>query len=563
MRMKKNYLLVLWMVLGGLNLFAQMPTKLSIQRAKKIALQKNYNEEETARFIERATSVGINLAPGQFPTAKYQSHLVTTAINMDFEQQNLSGWSGSYAPFNCTIPTPNQPDSMFLNFTGLNNPADQTGICTNGNDPSVTAATLACVCPNGGLASCRLGDVNDGCGSAYISQSFVVTAPDTLITVYYAVILYDGHPAADAPKFSYKIKTAGGLIIDSIYVDAVQAANPNSGFFPSGLSCLYYLPWTSKTSVLSAFIGQTLTIDFFSSDCNGGAHRGYAYIDCKFGGNAIICGGNQSASLCFVTTNDSLKNEIYFNHNPQMPSGSSTIVYRQNSMSTWDSIGAVPYNQPDVFTDITANPNQQAYTYCVGATDSCSNKYAKSPLNTTIFMQSSMGTGSSINLSWSGYVGVSTGTYYIYRGSSPSSMTYLNQVSSSTFAYTDLNPLPGNNFYKINFVAPSNCTSNAPHGPLVGSNYKSNTSVGIGYATSQIYFNVYPSPANATLTIECSISSAEFLVTDLLGNNLKQITHKGGKTISDISDLPNGVYVVSLKDSQNKTFVPKRFVVQH
>ncbi len=114
--------------------------------------------------------------------------------------------------------------------------------------------------------------------------------PDTMNTFCYAMVLFDGHLAVDAPKFSYKIVSATGVTIDSIYYDAVLAAQPGSGFFAanSAVVGLYYRPWHSHATALKNYVGQTITVQFYSSDCDGGAHRGYAYIDCYVGPTVLV-----------------------------------------------------------------------------------------------------------------------------------------------------------------------------------------------------------------------------------------------------------------------------------
>lgn len=559
--MKKFYFGLFFLALASTTLFSQNLVKLSPKHAKRLAEMRNYNEWERINFINKATTVGVVLKPEySIPTVRQPNASASTAVNLDFESQNFTGWSGNYTTSNCSPSTPNVRNMPGLNFTAVNGTSDQHGICTTGNDPSVTTGTLTCVYPGGGLSSCRLGDVIDGCGAADLSQSFVVTLPDTLITINYALIMYDGHPPQDAPKFQYTLTDSTGAIIDYQYLDATQAASPGSGFYSIG-GGLYYMPWTARTVSLSPYVGQNITLQFITSDCNGGAHRGYAYIDCKLGGPSV-CGNVPNAITCFVTTNDSMKNEIFFNHNATMPNGSGTIIFRKNVMNTWDSIGYVPATQPDVFVDTAANPNQQAYTYCVSGADSCGTLYVKSSAHTTVFLQSSIGTNNSVNLSWNAYVGAPVASYYIYRGTTPANMTLLNQVSNSTFAFTDLNPPVGSVYYKIKFTGPS-CSSNAPHDTLVGSNFKVNSITGISQINVPARFEVYPSPAKDVLYIESNLGNVEFLISDALGKVVKTISAKPGKTDVDIKNLANGIYFITVKNGGVNSTLIKKIEVQN
>lgn len=208
--------------------------------------------------------------------------------NEDFEMGNTTGWNGRYGISsniffpNCGSTTPNPMGTVGFNLGANNSGTFQHTFMTTGNDP-VGGAALPCLDPFAtGTATFRLGDLNDGCEAAQISKSFVVSAANSNFTYDYGVVMYDGHPASTAPKFTISMTDqAGNPIGCAAYtVDATQAANPASGFLSSATAGLYYKPWSRVFVPLTGYIGQTVTITFSVSDCNGQAHRGYAYIDC-------------------------------------------------------------------------------------------------------------------------------------------------------------------------------------------------------------------------------------------------------------------------------------------
>jgi len=276
------------------------------------------------------------------------------------------------------------------------------------------------------------------------------------------------------------------------------------------------------------------------------------------GNNGNNCQISNPASICFVNTNSTPKNEIYFSHTSFGLKG--TIIYRLNASSAWDSIGYVPYNQPDEFIDTTANPNQQSYTYAVAQLDSCGTIRAKSSSHTTILLQSSVGTSGQVNLTWNAYVGAAVPSYYIYRGSTPSSMSFLAQVSSSTYAYTDLTPPAGNNYYKIDFQAPANCTSNATHDTLVGSNYKTNFTTSIDYLNELKEYKIYPNPSTNNITVYSTEIAKSIEITDVLGNTvLTLIPQNNAETIS-VQNFNKGIYFV--KTTNSKGIFCKKLLVE-
>lgn len=229
--------------------------------------------------------------------------------NIDFDLSSFSGWRGNYTAYNCTSPTPNTRTVLnSFNYTAMNTTTDQHGLVNGGNDPSVVTATLPCLSPFGGAPiTCRLGDVLDGCGAADLTYSFTVNNNNTNFTYSYAVVVYDGHPASDAPKVTITMRnlTTGANIPCAAYqIDATQGAGGANGYLNAdpNNTLMYYKPWSQVYIPLLNFLGQDVEVTVISSDCNGGAHRGYCYIDftCSplqlLSSTPMIC-GNQSSVL--------------------------------------------------------------------------------------------------------------------------------------------------------------------------------------------------------------------------------------------------------------------------
>lgn len=208
--------------------------------------------------------------------------------NMDFETQTMNGWVGSYG--SCSDPT---LISGFNNL-GINSPTGQHTIMTSGSDPNVSS--IPCVMP-GGTASLRLGD-NGGGGreGARISQTFQVQAANPYFTYNYAVVLEDaGHPVAQQPYFRIRMYDGSNNLIAcaTLDIDATNAPGLTS------TASLKYKNWTQVVIPLTSYIGQNVTIQFTTGDCDasGGTHDGYAYIDCScqppqiVTSSPVICGG--------------------------------------------------------------------------------------------------------------------------------------------------------------------------------------------------------------------------------------------------------------------------------
>lgn len=97
--------------------------------------------------------------------------------------------------------------------------------------------------------------------------------------------------------------------------------------------------------------------------------------------------------------------------------------------------------------------------------------------------------------------------------------------------------------------------NNVNHGyPILGFN---DTNV----AESQTEtFGIYPNPAFTTLTVENG-NATEISVFNTIGQKVKQITAHAEKTDIDVSDLPNGLYLIIL--GGKSASVTQRFIVTH
>lgn len=73
-------------------------------------------------------------------------------------------------------------------------------------------------------------------------------------------------------------------------------------------------------------------------------------------------------------------------------------------------------------------------------------------------------------------------------------------------------------------------------------------------------FGIYPNPAFTTLTVENG-NASEISVFNALGQKIKQVTAHGEKTIIDVSDMPNGLYLIIL--GGKSASVTQRFIVTH
>ncbi len=283
-------------------------------------------------------------------------------------------------------------------------------------------------------------------------------------------------------------------------------------------------------------------------------------------GNGILCYNAcskslPSSSICYVSP-DTLMNQVVYINSVNSSFYKGAILYRQNVSSTYDSVAYIPNGQPDKFVDTITNANQQSYQYKIVYIDSCDNRNKISTTaHRSIFLQSSLGTGNQVNLSWVTYAGIAYTTQYIYRGTSLANMQLINTVSNSTTAYTDLNPPPGLNYYRIAIPTPTNCTNNALTGDtLIMSNYRTNQYVGINELEIQSSIIVSPNPAKDIVKINSVLIPTLITITDITGKSVSKVTPNSKEVTIPIENLSAGVYVINLSINNNSYF--KKLVVQ-
>jgi hypothetical protein len=203
--------------------------------------------------------------------------------NTDFETGDFSGWRGRWGSC-CPITLPT---------VGLG--GTRQVIMTQGLDPN-TCGGLRTVYQ--GTYSARLGNDRVGAQAEGLSYTFTVTPATTIIRYAYAVVFQDpNHTPAEQPRFQSRVRLANGSVIPCTdYM--VTAASGLPGFQYCGpiapdTVAVAWRDWTEVAVDLSAYVGQSVTLEFETGDCQRRGHYGYAYID------AVTCGqANNHVTYC-------------------------------------------------------------------------------------------------------------------------------------------------------------------------------------------------------------------------------------------------------------------------
>lgn len=186
-------------------------------------------------------------------------------VNADFSNNDFTNWVGGTGSC-CGIN---------INNNGIVN-GRHTIMTGAGTDPNA-CDDITVVAP-GYTYSARLGNPSVGAQAERLSYTYTPQVGSELFTYQYAVVLQDpGHSASDQPRFEIRVLNSNGQVISQQcgYYQVTAAANIE-GFRSCGQ--VRYRAWTPVGIDLSGQIGNAVTIEFTTGDCDLGGHYGYAYI---------------------------------------------------------------------------------------------------------------------------------------------------------------------------------------------------------------------------------------------------------------------------------------------
>jgi hypothetical protein len=140
-----------------------------------------------------------------------------------------------------------------------------------------------------------------------LSKTYAVTASSSLFQFAFISVYSTGHTCCSAGAFQIQLTNASAntvIACPNFSLTAPSAACPATNtaiqFYNCGGACLSFTgtgtyifnKWQVYSFDLSAYIGQNITIDFLSSDCDASGHFSYSYIDTQCGPMEITSNGN-------------------------------------------------------------------------------------------------------------------------------------------------------------------------------------------------------------------------------------------------------------------------------
>lgn len=194
--------------------------------------------------------------------------------------------------------------------------ADRFTLNSSGNDSCTGISKTA---PAMG-ASARMGDNEGTFFAESLRHSFHVSINDTAFTYWFALVmepdLTSPHQANKSPYFEAMLIDGVGDTIPNTY-QFYTDAGLDSATCPFG-NLVVYKDWTSVSVNLSAYVGQTVSIQFKNSDCNSGNHLAYAYVDISCGGPSALDEVTVKAKEFNLSPNPSYSGIFTLNKNEEL-----------------------------------------------------------------------------------------------------------------------------------------------------------------------------------------------------------------------------------------------------
>lgn len=245
--------------------------------------------------------------------------------------------------------------------------------------------------PGGGGYSLKLGEDVSGGFAEIVSKRFQVTNENSQLKVWYSVVMQDGgHSSHVNPYFRIRVTrgTDPKLKRDVLYRNKI-IANIDDPFFslyidPLGPSQVVYRKWDCLEIDLREYVGETVSLEFTTSDCGLSEHWTYAYIDLcnstsptpNFTLVSEVCYSNISASSGIIADGTSSINENFHSWKIEELDGSGNPVGGVTTQGI--EFPAIEAGEFDIWDFYTIQRGQKfgcnkTYRVTLGVRTSCTN----------------------------------------------------------------------------------------------------------------------------------------------------------------------------------------------
>ena len=349
--------------------------------------------------------------------------------------------------------------------------------------------------------------------------------------------------------------------LPNVGVNAAQNSiclHSSTNIVANGASTYDWSPATGLSGVTGSIVTasplSTITYTVTGTDGNGCENTANITINVKLPySNEVICEVNID-----TTTN---YNFVVWEKTPNVGTSYFKIWKESTFGGVYTAIDSVMYDSMSVYTDVNSNAAIKSDRYKLSIVDTCGNESLPSPAHKTLHLTVNQGMGNVINLIWENYEGIVFGSYYVYRGLTPSSLLPIDTIQNSITTYTDISPSLNNNYYQIVIVNPDSCvaTSNAKSQTQTYTNSVSNMEeyklIGIDENSANMFgLNLFPNPFNNITNIVYTLpqeSDVTLTLFNIIGEkvsvliNKKQTQGRNNYNLNS-SKINSGIYFLDL-----------------
>jgi hypothetical protein len=301
--------------------------------------------------------------------------------------------------------------------------------------------------------------------------------------------------------------------------------------------------WSDNSTTQTITVNQTGNYNVTVTGTDG-----CTYTDGQIVNTNASFSGQQ---VCIVTVDPtSGKNVIVWEKAGGFGIDSFKIYKETTILNQYQLIRKQGFGNFSTYEDAQSNPQQTSNRYVITTVDACGESQYSSA-HKTIHLTSNVGINGEVNLIWNAYEGVSYPSFNIYRGSSPTNVAMLTQVSASTTSYTDLLPPAPPLYYQIEVINPNGCVPTAKTESYSSSlsNFVVVQSININEVAGDLDLRIYPIPAQDELNmvINENLVGAQLNIYNASGALVHSTKLATLNQKFDTKSFASGVYVAEVK----------------
>ncbi|MCA6363425.1 MAG: VCBS repeat-containing protein [Bacteroidetes bacterium] len=472
--------------------------------------------------IPNASSYVWTLPPG----ASIVSGQGTNSITVDFSASAQSGQVTVAAQNGCGLGVASAPLGVVVNPLPAtpSNIVGSSTVCQG--QSSVVYSILPLANATGYVWTLPPGaTIVSGNNTNAITVDFSETAVSGPVLVYGTNACGNGQSSDTLVLTVNPLPDAAGNISGTALVNICPTATGISYSVPAIANATSYV-WTlpAGATIASGNNTSAITVDF-AANAQPGAIMVYGQNACGNGDTAILSisfAQVTPSDICLVTVDSNSQYNRVVWEKPVATDIDSFYIFRELTANNYVQVGAVDYDSLSVFIDSVytplANPNVTYHRYKIASVDSCGNQSTQSVHHRTLFLQSNVGIGGVVNLSWSQYEGAVVSFYRILRDSTNAGQwEVIDSVSGNNTLYTDPTPPISasvtNIRYKLQTVWLVSCnptrnivTSESNLGDVP----RALISVAEFELGGQVF--AYPNPSDGNVTVTCPYSETGYRI---------------------------------------------------